>query len=346
MYNDIREAKICTQKFLLHHQYELNNINRSDLSSQHKQRLRAAFITKKLWPKGSKIRIGFLDTGKQITKTPIEELKANGDSKIDPLQNEVGQMSVQQMIRKIVRERIQPLVNLDIDFVDDPRQANVRISFDPNGGAWSLVGTDHLNQKSGATMNLGWFDVATTIHEFGHMLGMIHEHQNPKGEKIKWNDSKVFEWAKSTQGWSEKTAEQNIINHYNIDTINGSSFDPESIMLYFFPASLTTNGVGTHQNMRLSGLDVMWIHSMYPSEHKITPQEFYQQIYGESIQSSIEKSRQEATLFNKGFDFNWKSIGIGFLIILMIIIIMSVIWWFISKLKHSTNKVGRYGSVI
>lgn len=340
----IEKTRICTEKFFMQNHRELHDINMSNVSSHHKQRLRAAFVTKKIWPKGSKIRIGFLGDGKEITKTPIEELKVTSDSKIDPLQNEVAQMSIQQMIRKIVRERIQPLVNLDIDFVDDPQQANVRISFDPNGGAWSLVGTDSLNQKSGATMNLGWFDVATTIHEFGHMLGMIHEHQNPKGEKIKWDDSKVFEWAKSTQGWSEKTTEQNIIHHYNIESINGSSFDPESIMLYFFPASLTTNGVGTHQNLRLSGLDVMWIHSMYPSEHKITPQEFYQQIYGENIQSSIKKSSQEATLFSKGFEINWKTIGIGILIILMIIIIMSVIWWFISKLKHSKTKVGRYGN--
>ena len=212
MYSDrIGETRMCVQQILPQHHNELKAIYQSDLSPENQQRLRAAFFSKKLWPAGSKIRIGFLDSGNQISKTSEGDMRETGKGKMDPLQNQVDQMSVHQMIRKIVRERIQPLVDLQITFVDNPEQANVRISFDPTGGAWSLVGTDHLHQKSGATMNLGWFDVATTMHEFGHMLGMIHEHQNPKGDKIKWNDRKVFAWAKSTQGWSDKTTEENII---------------------------------------------------------------------------------------------------------------------------------------
>ena len=201
MSHNIAQTRICVQKMLPHHQDEFNTIHKSDLHPYHVQRLQAAFFTKKLWPKGSKIRIGFTESGDKVQRTNMPDVPD-----VDPLQKAVEGMSVQEAVKKVVLERIIPLVNLDIKFVDDPNQANVRVSFDPNGGAWSLVGTDHLDEKDPKkpTINLGWFDVPTTIHEFGHMIGMIHEHQNPKGENIKWNEAKVVEWAKSTQGWSEK----------------------------------------------------------------------------------------------------------------------------------------------
>ena len=198
------------------------------------------------------------------------------------------------MIKEIVEKRIQPLVDLKISFVDDVNTANVRISFDPDGGCWSLVGTDHAKQKKGATMNFGWFDVGTVIHEFGHTLGMVHEHQNPRGETIHWDKPKVYKWASNTQGWDKETTNQNIIKRYDVNSINGSSYDPLSIMLYFFPASLTTDDKGSHQNLRLSGLDTLWINKMYSSGKPNVPSQFYQTVYGENINTSIAKSRKDA----------------------------------------------------
>ena len=71
--------------------------------------------------------------------------------------------------------------NLTFDFNDAP-DAEIRIAFDPNDGAWSYVGTDSrsiaLNQP---TMNLGFLDGGTVAHEFGHAIGLAHEHQNHAG---------------------------------------------------------------------------------------------------------------------------------------------------------------------
>ena len=49
-------------------------------------------------------------------------------------------------------------------------------------------------------MNYGWFDSETTddeyrrvvLHEFGHALGLAHEHQSP-GVAIPWNEQKVYD---------------------------------------------------------------------------------------------------------------------------------------------------------
>ena len=293
MSKDLTNSRICVQKITHLERNEYNKIMMSSSSDKHAEKLKAAFQTKKIWPRDSKIRIAFTESGDNLSVTGVSE------KNIDPLQNEVNNMSVQKAIKKIVQERIIPLVNLDIAFIDNPADANVRISFDDKGGAWSLLGTDHLSEKTNPTMNFEWVDVPTVIHEMGHMLGMIHEHQNPKGQNIDWNDKKVFEWAKETQGWDEQTTRQNILDKYDSNSINGSSFDPQSIMLYFFEADLTNNGVGTKQTVRLSGIDVDWIHQMYPKDNGITPTAFYKEVYNSSLQSSIDTSERMAKIFSE-----------------------------------------------
>lgn len=158
------------------------------------------------------------------------------------------------------------VANITIEFGNDPN-AHFRISFDPDDGAWSYVGTDcreiPLNEP---TMNLGFLDGGTAAHEFGHAIGLAHEHQNPAGG-IQWNEEVVIrEAAKAPNFWDEETARHNILRRYTADQINGTQFDPDSIMLYFFPASWTLNGVGTHQNDVLSQLDKQFIAGakMYP----------------------------------------------------------------------------------
>lgn len=241
----------------------------------------AAFQISKLWPAESTIRIYIGNGSDTIGKTPLQVLESN-NLPIDPLQYRIDDMSVSDMIKTIVFQRFQPLVNLTFVFVDQETQSDVRISFDPEGGAWSAVGID-CKTTVGPTMNLGWFDVPTTIHEFGHVLGMIHEHQSPISNPIQWNLNAVYEWAKQTQGWDKQTTDTNIIDRYDVNSINGSTFDPDSIMLYFYPASLTVNGIGTHQNLRLSLEDMTWINKMYPTQNGITPDDFFNSIYSTSI---------------------------------------------------------------
>ncbi len=145
--------------------------------------------------------------------------------------------------------------------------AELRVTFDPADGAWSYVGTDCRNiPLTEATMNLGFMDGGTAGHEFGHAIGMAHEHQNPGGG-IEWNEEVVIrEMAKSPNFWDEETTRHNIIRKYRADQINGTDFDDDSIMLYFFPASWTLNGIGTEANEVLSAMDQQFIASakMYP----------------------------------------------------------------------------------
>ena len=156
--------------------------------------------------------------------------------------------------------------NLRFAFDDSPN-AEIRISFDGSDGAWSYVGTDCRGIPANeATMNLGFMDGGTTAHEFGHAIGLAHEHQNPAGG-IEWNEEVVLsECAKSPNFWDEATTRHNILRKYSADQINGTAFDPKSIMLYFFPPEWTLNGIGTEANEVLSALDKQFIAGakMYP----------------------------------------------------------------------------------
>jgi hypothetical protein len=156
--------------------------------------------------------------------------------------------------------------NLKLDFNDAP-DAEIRITFDPGDGAWSYVGTDCRGIPTNEpTMNLGFLDGGTAAHEFGHAIGLAHEHQNPAGG-IQWNEQVVItELAKSPNFWDETTARHNVLRKYSADQINGTGFDRDSIMLYFFPASWTLNGISTKANEILSRIDKEFIAGakMYP----------------------------------------------------------------------------------
>jgi hypothetical protein len=235
------------------------------------QKLAAAFYKSKLWPEKAEIKIEFLDepgvTLADWTMLKVMENRRNQDgsmSPIDPIEKKIRGMTRQEAFKTVVKERIQPLCDLKFTFVS-PGEGMIRVGFDSTAGSWSLLGTDCLSAKQGEkTLNMGWMDAATIMHEMGHVLGMIHEHNNPDGNQIEWNKPVVYAWAKETQGWDKEQVDQNILNRYAISQLNTSKYDPKSIMLYFFPAKMTLNNKGTDINQTLSPTDKKYIEKMYP----------------------------------------------------------------------------------
>lgn len=197
---------------------------------------RAAFQIAKLWTNGSTIRISFL-----------------------------GGTAEQQSLVKQYAVQWTQYANLKFEFGNDPN-AQVRIAFNDDG-AWSYIGTDALGIPANQpTMNFGWLDEGVILHEFGHMLGMIHEHQNPRDNLIEWNKPVVNAALSGPPNfWDQQTIDHNMYAQYNVNQINGSSLDPESVMLYSFPASWTLNGFQTDPNESLSALDKEFARVVYPS---------------------------------------------------------------------------------
>lgn len=146
--------------------------------------------------------------------------------------------------------------------------SDIRIGFDPKRGWISEIGTLALNKsKNAVTMNLvmahgdAQLVQSNVLHEFGHALGLMHEHQSP-ASPIRWNEKKLIREYKKIYGWEEKDVRDGIIRKVN--STNYSKFDPKSIMLYDFDKRWTKDGRGTTSANKLSKMDKEFIEKMYP----------------------------------------------------------------------------------
>jgi hypothetical protein len=193
---------------------------------------RAVFLFKKMWINGSKLRVRFM-----------------------------GGNPAQQALTKEQALWWTQHANLTFDFNNAP-DAEIRITFDSSDGAWSYIGTDSQGiPRDQPTMNLGFLDGGTAGHEFGHAIGLAHEHQNPRGG-IEWNEEVVIrDLSGPPNNWTVEEIRHNVLDKYAVDQIRGTDFDPNSIMLYFFPGSWVKSGIGTKGNDVLSELEKTFIAS-------------------------------------------------------------------------------------
>ncbi len=160
---------------------------------------------------------------------------------------------------------------IQFDFVSTG-DADIRISFYPESrdqGSWSYLGTEALRvPKNEATMNYGWLtdysaerEIARVVlHEFGHALGLPHEHQHPDCP-IVWDEEEVL---KDMSNWSEEQVEYNIFRKYSHSVTRTTPYDTESIMHYEIPESWTIGNFSVDWNTSLSNSDLTLIEKMYP----------------------------------------------------------------------------------
>jgi hypothetical protein len=102
----------------------------------------------------------------------------------------------------------------------------------------------------------------TVIHEFGHAIGLLHEHSNPISG-IQWNKDTMYkEYARG--GWDKNTVDAQVFRVYNARYTNGTSYDPKSIMHYPIPRHHTLNGYSVDWNTDISEGDKKLVGMMYP----------------------------------------------------------------------------------
>jgi len=205
---------------------------------------RAALLNEFKWAPGTTVTVGFME----------------------------GDPGLQQRVAAVAQEWTGPqMANLTLSF-DDGTDTDVRIAFVQGDGSWSYLGTMCQQIAAGeSTMNYGWLTPDSddaelrrvVLHEFGHALGLIHEHHNPD-HAIAWNRAAVIaDLSKPPNIWDEATIENNIFKKYDPSEVTGTPVDRGSIMMYPIPASWTTDGFSAGMNGELSQTDVDFIRSAY-----------------------------------------------------------------------------------
>lgn len=204
---------------------------------------KAVAVKGKYWDRGYTLKIHFLEG----TETQITSMK------------------------ETIEEILAPL-SLNAEYVSDRNLSDIRISFTPGIGSWSYLGTDcRFISKSEPTLNLGWAGKDVERHEFCHALNLSHEHQNPDGG-IQWNEAVVIEELSGPPNyWDEATIRYNVLDAYSLDEVDTTKFDPQSIMLYWFPAHWTLNNIQTNDNYYLSATDKQFLANVYGEVDTMAP---------------------------------------------------------------------------
>lgn len=219
--------------------------------SPHRARL-IRYIDKK-WVNGTKLRYFFFRNGAY----------AGGNDQMD-----------------LVRDGFQVWedVGIGISFeeVTNISEAEIRIGFLQGDGAWSYVGRDVIDipGQFERTMNFGWDltrdprGVDTPVHEIGHTLGFPHEHQNPFAG-IVWDVDAVYDYfGGDPNNWDRQTTDYNVLRKIPASSVEGSEWDPNSIMHYSFPGGLILQPEeyrnGLRPELGLSEQDIAQVRLFYP----------------------------------------------------------------------------------
>lgn len=206
---------------------------------------KAAVLKANMWVSGEEITIRFLE----------------------------GDRGLRARVRSVAERWVAPgMANLKFVFQDNG-PTDIRIAFAQGAGSWSYIGTGCRQiQEPHSTMNYGWLTPDSTadeiesvvLHEFGHALGLIHEHQNPVGG-VKWNRATVIaDLSGPPNNWDSATIENNMFRRYPADGVIASPVDRLSIMMYPIPSAWTLDGFETALNSKLSETDVDVIRQAYP----------------------------------------------------------------------------------
>ena len=217
-----------------------------------------------------------VERDKRWQKTNLKVKFLNGDS------------IVQEKVKRFAKEW-ESYANIKFDFIDEGN-ADIRIAFkwfNPDTqryetGSWSTVGTDAVTYTENGeigldepTMNYGWLERDTpdqeysrvVLHEFGHALGAIHEHQSP-AEGIPWDKEAVYRWHEENSDWTREDVDFNYFERYDKSIMNYTNLDNDSIMLYPIPPEFTLTrqpyGGYPDRNRVLSNTDKEFIGKQYP----------------------------------------------------------------------------------
>jgi hypothetical protein len=260
-------------------------------------RLELILENNRKWVNGTTLKYYFFDKSSDGRNVKL----ANGTTQFRPWKTTLEEKNVVRRAFDVWKN-----VGIGVKFqeVNSREEAEVRIGFERQDGAWSHLGRDIIDVvpgKNERTMNFGWdltrqpSEIDTAVHEIGHTLGFDHEHQNPFSG-IVWDDEAVYaDLANPPNRWDRNKTFFNIIRKITPDSVKGSVWDPDSIMHYPFKAGLVKEPAqfrasGIHPRGGLSFRDKEWVKAFYPP---LTGVQMQQLKPAESVKLAISAGEQK-----------------------------------------------------
>ena len=230
---------------------------------------------------------------------------------------------------KIYLKEWEKYANIHFSFLPDVNKASIRVGFQQDGKFWSWIGNegfvnpyvqDIYNTSPDKTMNFGWIGSlpgeaefrSMVLHEFGHALGFVHEYQ-PSLQGIAWDQDKLNSLLGSNP---------TVLMKPNQLSTNSSNYDPLSIMRFFYPATLTTDGSSSTLNSDFSATDKTMAGQYYPFPPAPATQTGVLKTGDDcdeiefTVEYNVVHSSEVEFILNPGYDHHnalvnwWKMIGI------------------------------------
>lgn len=196
------------------------------------------------------IRSKFWSNGRRLNITFIEEQSERFKS----------------LVAGIIKQW-EPSTHLTFTFAED-LPGDIRITTNTPQNA-SFIGTDALLvPEHEPTLYLATapehpeFEAAI-LHEFGHALGLEHEHQHPKAN-IPWDEPKVYEYYSTHHQWTPQDIHNNLFSLLPADDALHGAYDKDSIMHYPIANELTVGDWEVGVNTQISKLDRRNMRKAYP----------------------------------------------------------------------------------
>ncbi|WP_458722749.1 M12 family metallopeptidase [Pseudomonas brenneri] len=178
----------------------------------------------------------------------------------------MGMTNEQETFTKANINKWAPHVNLTFEFTDDA-DGDIRIAANNDiSGGHSYVGFHALDVPAeepttviGFKNGLNAFNAGTIQHEFGHVLGLQHEHQHE-------NNDLDIDWLEVNKDYADKGGAKEVKLNFEplVNDVVTSDYDRQSIMHYGFASSWLNDGNAIADNNELSEGDINFIRSLYP----------------------------------------------------------------------------------
>ena len=210
-------------------------------AEQYPVRAQAAVWAPAAWTAGTALRVHFLD----------------------------GDVATRAFVMNVAKEWLD---GLNLGFVESPGPtAEIRVTF-MGKGLWSKLGrTAQFVPEGQPTMGLAGLLLASdadvrrayVLHEFGHALGALHEHQRP-GSPLRWKPA-VYTYYLNTYGWSAAQVDAEVILPFTDRWVVVSpEFDRLSVMMYPLRKEFTEEQFVQPWNSRLTTWDRRIMAVLYP----------------------------------------------------------------------------------
>lgn len=205
----------------------------------------------------------------------------------------------------------------------EARESQIRISYNLVG-YYSALGTHSVMSypQEEPSMNLEGFDKVEPskletddfhrgiiLHEFGHALGLHHEHQSPNykcSDDLNW-DYIIKDMQTPPNPWTIEQINWNmaVFVPRPQDRLMMTDFDPKSVMLYYFPPEYFKSGKASpcyspYENSDISEVDRITIDYMYSADMAARQKNF--EAARVDYMQAVERSKEKMTK-TVGMDF-------------------------------------------